>query len=171
MQIAHFKPCDVNMVSRIVSRVRIPKDPYRISRIASFRFASYRIVSFRTKDHKPFERYRTASGLKDKSEQEQVSTLLYAIGDSADDILTTLKVDEAKSSYEEMKTALDNYFGARRNVIIERARFNRRIQRPGESIDSFIQDLYRLADECGYSTLREELTRRLVQALTRALVQ
>ena len=52
-----------------------------------------------------------------------------------------------------MKTALDNYFGARRNVMVERARFNRRIQRPGERIDSSIQDLYRLADECNDDSL------------------
>ena len=81
---------------------------------------------------KRFERYSIASGLKEKSNVEQVSTLLYAMGESADDILATLRVDETKASYEEMKSALDNYFGARRNVIVERARFNRRIQRPGE---------------------------------------
>ena len=46
-----------------------------------------------------------------------------------------------------------------RNVIVERARFNRRIQRPGESIDSFIQDLYRLADECNYDNLKDDLIR------------
>ena len=108
---------------------------------------------------KRFERYSIASGLKEKSKVEQVSTLLYAMGESADDILATLRVDETKTSYEEMKSALDNYFGARRNVIVERARFNRSIQRPGESIDSFIQDLYRLADECNHDSLKDDLIR------------
>ena len=108
---------------------------------------------------KRFERYSIASGLKEKSNVEQVSTLLYAMGESADDILATLRVDETKASYEQMKSALDNYFGARRNVIVERARFNRRIQRPGESIESFIQDLYRLADECNYDSLKDDLIR------------
>ena len=108
---------------------------------------------------KRFECYSIALGLKEKSNVERVSTLLYAMGESADDILATLRVDETKASYEEMKSALDNYFGARRNVIVERARFNRRIQRPGESIDSFIQDLYRLADECNYDSLKDDLIR------------
>ena len=108
---------------------------------------------------KRFERYSIASGLKEKSNAEQVNTLLYAMGESADDILATLRVDETKVSYEEIKTALDNYFGARRNVIVERARFNRRIQKPGESIDSFIQDLYRLANECNYDHLKDDLIR------------
>ena len=106
---------------------------------------------------KRFEGYSIASGLKEKSNVEQVSTLLYAMGESADDILATLRVNETKASYEEMKSALDNYFGARKNVIVERARFNRRIQRPGESIDSFIKDLYRLADECYYDSLKDDL--------------
>ena len=33
-----------------------------------------------------------ASGLKTKPEYEQVSTLLYAMGDCADDILATLRL-------------------------------------------------------------------------------
>ena len=41
-----------------------------------------------------FERYRIASGLKTKPEYRQVSTLLYAMGDCADDILATLRLDE-----------------------------------------------------------------------------
>ena len=35
--------------------------------------------------------------------------------ESSDDILATLRVDETKAGYEEMKTTLDNYFGAQRN--------------------------------------------------------
>ena len=65
-----------------------------------------------------FERYRVASGLKNKPEHEQVSTLLYAIGDCADDILATLHIDENKATYEEVCTAL--------NLIVQRARFNKR---------------------------------------------
>ena len=48
-------------------------------------------------------------------------------------------------------------YAARRNVIVERARFNRRRQNPGESVDTFIQDLYRLAENCEYGTLKDEL--------------
>ncbi|EDO40794.1 predicted protein [Nematostella vectensis] len=44
------------------------------------------------------------------------------MGDCADDILATLKVDESKASYSEMKTALETYFGARRNIFVDRVR-------------------------------------------------
>ena len=46
-----------------------------------------------------FERYRIASGLQNKTEQEQVGTLLYAMGECADDIITTLRVNEETASY------------------------------------------------------------------------
>lgn len=44
-----------------------------------------------------FDRYRVASGLNNKPEMQQVSTLLYAMGDSADDILKMLRIDEKLS--------------------------------------------------------------------------
>ena len=68
------------------------------------------------------------------------------MGDSADDILQTLRLDEETVSYEEIKKSLNDYFAARRNTIVERARFNKRSQKPGESVDTLIQDLYTLAD-------------------------
>ena len=64
-----------------------------------------------------FERYRIASGLQNKSNQEQVGTFLYAMGDCADDIVKT--VSEATASFDEVKTALNGYFAARRNFIVE----------------------------------------------------
>ena len=67
-----------------------------------------------------FERYRIASGLQNKTEQEQVGTLLYAMGERADDIITTLPVNEKTGSYTDVRAALDGYFVARRNTIVER---------------------------------------------------
>ena len=65
----------------------------------------------------------TASGLQNKSTQEQVGTFLYVMGDCTH--------DEATASFDEVKTALNGYFAARRKR-----------QNPGESVDTFIQDLY-----------------------------
>nr|XP_054749950.1 uncharacterized protein K02A2.6-like [Lytechinus pictus] len=106
-----------------------------------------------------FERYRTASGLAAKPDGEQVSTLLYAMGDCADDIIVSLGVEEKSAKYDEVITALNKYFNVRKNIIVERAKFNKRVQRSGESVDTFINDLYRLAEDCDYKTLKEELIR------------
>ena len=102
---------------------------------------------------KRFERYRVASGLKNKSNHDQVSILLYSMGDCADDILSTLTVDEATDTYDSVRFALNEYFKVRRNVICERARFNRITQSTSKSIDTFIQDLYTLSEFCGVQAL------------------
>ena len=47
----------------------------------------------------------------------------------------------------------------RKNVIFERARFNRQNQLDGESIEQYITVLYRLVDSCEYGTLKEEMLR------------
>ena len=108
---------------------------------------------------KRLERYRVASGLKNKPNADQVSILLYGMGDCADDILSTLTVNEEIDTYDDVKTALDEYFKVRRNVICERARFNKQTQSPGEPVDTFIQDLYKLSESCDYGNLIEDLIR------------
>ena len=76
-----------------------------------------------------FERFRKASGLEEKGEEAQVNTLIYSMGDEADDILRSfsLSVEEQKS-YATVKAKFDSHFTKRRNVIFERARFNMRRQ-------------------------------------------
>ena len=105
-----------------------------------------------------FDRFRVASGLCNRPANDHISTMVYAMGDQAEDILNTVHVAD-DASYEQLKQTLDAYFGVRRNLIIERAKFNRRTQQPGESVDVFIQELYRLAEHCDYGVLREQLIR------------
>ena len=48
-----------------------------------------------------------------------------------------------------MKDKFERHFTMKRNVIFERAQFNMHVQEEGESVDSFITDLYTLAKfEC-----------------------
>ncbi|GFS10769.1 retrovirus-related Pol polyprotein from transposon opus [Elysia marginata] len=107
-----------------------------------------------------FQRFRLCSGLSEKPDSKQVGTLLYSMGDIADDILAMIKLDESRTTYQETLVALDAYFNSNKNTIFARARFNRRVQQPGESVkDSFIHDLHKLADECSYLTVKDELIR------------
>ena len=58
---------------------------------------------------------------------------------------------------------LISFFQLLRNVIFERARFNRRNQLEGESSEQYISELYCLVDNCNYGNLKDELLRdRLV---------
>lgn len=99
-----------------------------------------------------------ASGLSKKSEETQINTLIYSMGDQADDVLRSFQLsDEEARSYTEGK--YDSHFIKKRNVIFERARFNMRRQQEGEPVDAFIMSLYTLAEHCNFGTLHDELIR------------
>ena len=103
-----------------------------------------------------FERFQKASGLKEKDEEVQVNTLIYTMGDDADDILHSFRLSAADSKkYDSVKAKFDAHFVKRRNVIYELAKFNLRRQGDGESVDSFITALYGLPEYCGYGNLHD----------------
>lgn len=111
-----------------------------------------------------FERFRLASNLNSSSDANQVNTLVYCMGDEADDVLRGLNLtEEQRQQYPAVKNGFDSFFIPKKNVIYERAKFNRRVQQPTESVDAFITVLYALAENCEYGDLHDELLRdRLV---------
>ena len=90
-----------------------------------------------------FEQYRQASGLADKGEKRQVNTFLYCLGNDAEEILDTTRITaENKKKYNKVVEAFDGYFMVRKNIIFERARFNKRCQLPNESAEQFITEIH-----------------------------
>jgi len=86
--------------------------------------------------------------------------LIYSKGDEAEDILYSFGLSDAnQKKYDIVKKRFDDHFIPTRNTIFERARFNRRVQEEGESVDAFITDLYTLAEHCNYKDLRDDLIR------------
>ena len=66
-----------------------------------------------------FERFRSVSGLVEKDELVQVNTLLYSMGDEADDILRSFKLSmEDQKKYDTVKPKFDQYFVKKRNVYL-----------------------------------------------------
>ena len=107
-----------------------------------------------------FQRYSIASGLTSGDEEMQVNTLMYCMGDKADDILRSFQLSpEDEKKYDVVRGKFDDYFVARRNVIYERAKFNSRRQEQGEPVEAFVTALYSLAEHCGYGTLHDEMIR------------
>ena len=107
-----------------------------------------------------FKRFRKVSGLEKQSEERQVNTLLYSMGDEADEILRSFRLSaEDAKKYDTVKSKFDQHFVQRRNIIYERAKFNLRKQEPGESVDTFITALYGLAEHCAFAALHDELIR------------
>ena len=133
--------------------------------MASLRLQPPDPLDFRSPDgwvkwKRRFEQYRIASGLATENDDRHISTLLYCMGEEADAVLLSTNISDAdRNNYENVILKFDELFKVRRNVIFERARFNRRVQKEGESADQFITALYELIETCEYGDLKEEMLR------------
>ena len=107
-----------------------------------------------------FQQYRVAAGLDKEGEERQVSTLLYCLGEEADDVLTSTNITaENRKKFADVLQKFDEFFKVRKNVIFERARFNQRSQEETETAEQFITSLYSLAADCEFGELKEQLIR------------
>ncbi|CAN8003195.1 unnamed protein product [Ixodes pacificus] len=89
------------------------------------------------------------------------------MGREAKDVLASLKLsDEQKLDYDCVKNGFEKHFIPRRNIIYDRATFNRRKRETHERVKSFVTNLFKLAEKCQYGALKDELIRdRLVVGL------
>ncbi|XP_072146225.1 uncharacterized protein [Dermacentor andersoni] len=107
-----------------------------------------------------FEDYSFASGLSEKKEEIQVRTLLYTMGRKAREIPRSLAVkDEGLKTFKVVKAKFEAYFVHTKNTVYESARFNRRRQQPGETVDEFATDLHKLAERCDFDNMKDRLIR------------
>ena len=115
-----------------------------------------------------FEQFRVASGLVDQDAKKQVSTLLYCLGEQAETVLASTNItEEQRKVYDTVIGKFDSFFKVTRNVIFERARFNRRVQLEGESSEQFIVELYNLVEFCNYGELASEMIRDRLDAFAK----
>ena len=112
---------------------------------------------------KRFERFRKATGLDQKDGESLVNTLIYSMGEEADDIVMSFRLTtEEVKQHNVVKGKFEAHFAVKRNLIFERAKFNLRSQQEGESVDNLITDLYCLAEYCEFWTLRDDLIRERI---------
>ena len=82
------------------------------------------------------------------------------MGDRVEDIFNSFKLSETDAGkFNTVLDKYDNYFTIKKNVIFERAQFNLRKQKPGETALSFITAIHKLAEICEYDALWEDLIR------------
>ena len=134
----------------------------RSAGMASIRLQPPDPFDFRRPDDWPkwkrcFEQYRSASRLSAEDDLRQVSTLLYCLGEEVDDVFTSTNAADNRKVYNTVLAKLDGFFQVRRNVIFQRAKFNRRNQLDGESAEQYITALYSLVETCEYGALKEEM--------------
>ena len=118
---------------------------------------------FDTPDHWPkwkchFQQYHPASGLLRESEERQVNTLLYCLGEEARHFSINQYCGDRKK-YDSVLAKCDSFFSVRKNVIIEHTKFNKRSQLPDEPVEQFITSLYNLAADCNFGELKDRLIR------------
>ena len=90
------------------------------------------------------------------------------MGEEAEDVLSSINISEDdKTKYSKVLEKLNSFFKIRKNVILERAKFNCRYQLPGESAEQYIATLYHLVENCQYGELAQEMIRdRLVVGIS-----
>ena len=127
--------------------------------MANLRLQPLDLFNFRNPDEwtcwkRRFEQFRSASGLSTEDDPCQVSTLLYCLGEEADDVLTSTNISEAnRKVYDSVMAKLDEFFKVRKNTIFEQAKFNRRNQLAGQTAEQYITALYSLIE---YSDLKKD---------------
>jgi hypothetical protein len=109
-----------------------------------------------------FDRFRAASKLNKESGEVQVNSLLYSMGKDAEPIYESFVYtedddnDNPELNYEIVIARFDDHFVPRRNVIHDRACFHKRVQKEGETVESFVRSLYELAQYCEFGITKDE---------------
>ena len=95
-----------------------------------------------------------ASDLDRKSEQKQVISLIFAMGEEAEDILDSFRLsDDEQKSYATVRGKFESYFMKKRNIVFDRISFFQRRHEEGEPVASFVNDVYALAKHCNFGAL------------------
>ena len=88
-----------------------------------------------------FDQFHIASGLAGRDQVQQVSTLLYCMGEEVEPVLSSTGVTaDQRRAYDAVVGKFEEFFRVHRNVIFKRARCNQRIQQGGESAEQYIID-------------------------------
>ena len=95
-----------------------------------------------------------------KSEKEKCSAFLYIIGQAGRDIFNAFVLTaEERDKVKILFAKFENYCKPKRNVTVERYKFNTRMQAAEESIDQFVTALRLIAKDCDFKLLEDDLIR------------
>eukprot|EP00731_Ephydatia_muelleri_P001018 Em0001g1018a len=98
--------------------------------------------------------------MPDKSEKEKCSAFLYIIGQAGRDIFNAFVLTaEERDKINILFAKFESYCKPKRNVTVERYKFNTRMQAAEESIDQFVTALRLIAKDCDFKLLEDDLIR------------
>lgn len=107
-----------------------------------------------------WEDYEVVTSLDKQSSRIRLASFRSMMGKDCLQTFLNLNISaEDRNNVEACITTLENYFKPHRNVVYERYVFNSCEQNQGESVDSYITRLRKLASSCEFGTLTDELIR------------
>ena len=74
-------------------------------------------------------------------------------------LTSTNASEDDRKDFDSVLGKFDDFFKVRRNIIFERARFNRRSQKERETAEKYIMELYRLSETCEYGDMSDDMIR------------
>lgn len=121
-----------------------------------------------------FTNFELATGIATRDNSLRVATLLAVIGQPAVDLYNTFTwANEADAkTYQKVIDQFEVHCKGHANTTYERYIFNMRVQREGESFESFVTSLKSLAETCEFETLTESLIRdRIILGMRNANIR
>ncbi|XP_040076439.1 uncharacterized protein LOC120848518, partial [Ixodes scapularis] len=111
------------------------------------------------------------------SAKRKRALLISLLGQEGQRIVATFNmagpaVNENVTEFDVLLTALDGYFAAGTNVVLERKKFHSRVQAPGESVLDFLGALRHLGSFCDYGdSLDDRIAEMFLTGLRSSEVQ
>ena len=113
-----------------------------------------------------FEMYRKISELEKKAQDMQIITLKYTMGSKCEEIIRTMNLsDEESKNYEIVMKKFDEYFKPKRNELRLRREFQSRKQLPGEDMEVYLRELYKIAENCNFIDKLDRIRDQFVYGL------
>jgi hypothetical protein len=114
------------------------------------------------------ERWFKISEAKELADKEKIDTLLYIMGEKADDIVATFRDKVTQElKLDGLLDLFDLYFKPKTNFVAARGNFWDRRQRSGESNEECIREVYKLGELWNYEDkLPEQIRDQLCHGMT-----
>lgn len=114
-----------------------------------------------------FEIYLAASGAGQGDEKKQAQIFLHVIGEDALDIYNSFQIAPNDLKLPTLLEKFEDYFVPTKNITFERYKFFSCDQKPGNTFDLYLAELYTLSKTCEFGALRDSLIKDRIERLLR----
>ncbi|CAB3251398.1 unnamed protein product [Arctia plantaginis] len=102
-----------------------------------------------------FNIYYEACELSNKNKKTQVNILLHIVGEKCREVAA--QFNEQWNTVDELLKKFDDFFIPKKNLAVERHKFFKRDQRELESAEQYVFELNKMAVQCEFKDLRDDL--------------